>query len=194
MIKKRCRLAEEDITSDTDVKLASSGTIRPLCCSPGGVECVCVCGCQPLFLHPWTSSCLPYSPLSYTFLLLAVSPILTLHPALCITPPLHTSHTLTFPVLSCYLSAHHSVTENALLFVSFPWPPWCQSYRLTSRTYCLTFTSLLISSITICSYAHFQNSKDQEIVVWYRLVSPQQICYKLICSNAGCPSSIWCRV
>lgn len=147
VIKKRCCLAVEDITSDTDVKLASSGTIRPLCCSPSGVQCVC--GCQPLFLHPWTSSCLPYSPPSYTFLLLAVSPILPLHPALCITPPLHTSHTLTLPVLPFYLSVHHSVTENVLLFVSFPRPPRCQSYRLTSRTYCLTFTCLLISSIYV---------------------------------------------
>ena len=92
VIKKRCCLAEEDITSDTDVKLASLGTIRPLCCSPGGVECVCVAvsrsfytaelhHASPILLLPipfsfWLSP--PFSPSTLRCALPLLSTLLTL--------------------------------------------------------------------------------------------------------------------
>lgn len=100
VLKKCCCLAEKDITSDTNVKSASSGTIRPLFTRWCGVSV----WLSPTSLHPWTLSCLPCSLLSYTFLSPAVSLLLILHHLP--SPFLHNSHTVIIFLFICpyYLS------------------------------------------------------------------------------------------
>ncbi len=129
VIKKRCCLAEEDITSDTNVKLASSGTIRALFCSSGSVEGVCV-----------AVSCSFYTPELHhaSTILLFATPFSLWHPS---HPPSCTVHQAFSPHCQAshpsLLSVHANNWKCVVISVFFPC--CCQSYGFTSQTFLLTF-------------------------------------------------------
>lgn len=106
--KKCCCLAEKDITSDTNVKLASSGTVRPLFSRWCGVSV----WLSPSSLHPWTL--LYYA---YPSLVLPIHLSFQLSPSFlsCINSPLNFS---IIPILSFSLSVLN-IFQYLILFVFF---------------------------------------------------------------------------